>query len=275
MGILLGLAASALIGCSDFLARFSARRTNSLSTTTVALAAGVVTTLVAAPFLGGDPTATDLVLGGLSGVFVGAALALLYHGLLFASTSLVSPIVAFGTAALPVGWAMARGERPSPLILVGVVVAMVGVAVITASPDLGQRVGLGVTYALASAAALGTAFVLVGETGDDAGVWAAVGQRVSGVLTVGSLAAVRSLPLRVPTALLPYAVASGVVGSLGIVSFIAGTQRGDLSSVAVAASLYPAVTAVLAARFDDDTLRWWQFLGVAIVLGGVAAIAAG
>lgn len=272
---MLGLLASVLIGSSDFLARFSARRTNALTTTTVALAAGVVTTLVAAPFFGGDPQIVDLALGALSGLFVGAALALLYQGLLFASTSLVSPIVAFGTAVLPLGWGLARGERPGALALIGVAVALVGVAVITASPDLGERVGLGVGYGVASAVALGIAFILVGETGDDAGVWSGLSQRVFGMLAVGSLTVGRSLPLRLPTGLLPYAVASGTVGSLGIVAFIAGTQRGDLATVAVAASLYPAVTAVLAARLDDDTLRWWQFGGIAIVLAGVAAIAAG
>jgi drug/metabolite transporter (DMT)-like permease len=48
-----------------------------------------------------------------------------------------------------------------------------------------------------------------------------------------------------------------------------------VSVTAVLASLYPAVTALLAWRFQRERLRREQVVGVVITLGGVALIAGG
>ena len=58
-------------------------------------------------------------------------------------------------------------------------------------------------------------------------------------------------------------------------AFLIGAQRGSLGEVAVASSMFPAVTAALAAVFDDETLRWWHLAGIAGVLTGVGLIAGG
>ena len=67
----------------------------------------------------------------------------------------------------------------------------------------------------------------------------------------------------------------GVAGMGGIACFMAGAQRGSLAVAAVSGSMFPAVTAVLAAMFDKDVLRWWQVIGIVGVLAGVGMIAAG
>ena len=275
MAIALGLLASLLIGCGDVLAGHAARRTNALSTTTVALAAGVLTTSALAPVVGGSPRPLDLWLGALSGVLIGAALALLYQAMAVSSAALASPIVALGTALIPLGWAVAGGSRPGVLAWLGVALALTGVVAVTIAPDLRGRVAAGLGYAVASAAGFGAALTLVGETAPGAGVWAAVGQRVAAVAAIGALASARSLPLRLPGRLLALTGVAGALGSGGVVAFIAGAQRGDLATVAVAASLYPVVTATLAARFGDEVLRWWQLVGIVVVLGGIALLTAG
>jgi drug/metabolite transporter (DMT)-like permease len=68
---------------------------------------------------------------------------------------------------------------------------------------------------------------------------------------------------------------SGTCGSLAIVAFAIGTQQGSLATVAVAASMFPAVSATLAAAFDEDTLHWWQMIGILGVIGGISLMALG
>jgi len=39
--------------------------------------------------------------------------------------------------------------------------------------------------------------------------------------------------------------------------------------------LFPIPTALLAATFDDDSLRWWQILGIGVVVAGIGLIVRG
>ena len=39
--------------------------------------------------------------------------------------------------------------------------------------------------------------------------------------------------------------------------------------------MFPAVSATLAAAFDEDTLRWWQMIGILGVITGIALMALG
>jgi drug/metabolite transporter (DMT)-like permease len=68
---------------------------------------------------------------------------------------------------------------------------------------------------------------------------------------------------------------SGTCGSLAIVAFALGAQQGSLATVAVAASMFPAVSATLAAAFDEDTMRWWQMIGILGVVTGISLMALG
>jgi uncharacterized membrane protein len=53
------------------------------------------------------------------------------------------------------------------------------------------------------------------------------------------------------------------------------TRQGLVSVVAVLASLYPAVTVLLARVFHDERLRGVQAMGVGFTLCGVVLLAAG
>jgi hypothetical protein len=55
---------------------------------------------------------------------VGIALALLYEAMATSSAAVAGPLVALGAALIPLAWDVTRGNRPSGLALVGVVVAI-------------------------------------------------------------------------------------------------------------------------------------------------------
>ncbi len=72
----------------------------------------------------------------------------------------------------------------------------------------------------------------------------------------------------------------GVMAAIGVLDVGANlfyglaTTTGLLSLVSVLGSLYPVVTVLLAWRFLGERLKPIQYAGVALALGGVAAIVA-
>jgi len=121
----------------------------------------------------------------------------------------------------------------------------------------------------------GVSFTMVGEAGDDSGVWAPAAQRVTALVVMLVLATARGVPRLPPRPLIGPMLISGTCGSLAIVAFALGVQQGSLATVAVSASMFPAVSATLAALFDEDTLRWWQMIGIMGVIGGISLMALG
>jgi len=73
----------------------------------------------------------------------------------------------------------------------------------------------------------------------------------------------------------PWLATIGALDVLGRGLFAVATTFGRVSLVAVAASLYPAVTVILASRVVHERLGPSQRGGVALMLIGIAAIAAG
>jgi drug/metabolite transporter (DMT)-like permease len=68
-------------------------------------------------------------------------------------------------------------------------------------------------------------------------------------------------------------VALGVIDLAAMAAYTAACSTGALSLVAVLASLYPAVTVLLARGLHQEHLRSVQKWGVIATLGGAALIA--
>ncbi len=273
MPIVLGALASVLIGCSDFLGRYGTRRSNAITATSGAMLGGAVSGLVALALIPGIFAASDIVLGAASGLFVGVALALLYEAMATSSAAVAGPLVALGAALIPLGWDVLLGNRPSGLVLVGIVVAIASLLLVMYSPALKGTLRRGVGLSLMASVLFGASFVMIGEAGDDSGVWAPAAQRVTALVMMLGLATARHVPRLPRRPLMGPMLISGTCGSLAIVAFALGTQQGSLATVAVSASMFPAVSATLAAAFDEDTLRWWQMIGILGVITGIALMA--
>lgn len=275
MPIFLGALASFLIGCSDFLGRYGTRRSNAVTATSGAMLGGAVTATIALALVPSVFAGRDLVLGASSGLLVGIALALLYEAMATSSAAVAGPLVALGAALIPLGWDITRGNTPSGLALVGVVVAVASLLLVMYSPALRGTLRRGIGLSLMAAILFGLSFTLVGEAGDDSGAWAPAAQRVTAFVVLLVLATARRVPRLPARPLLGPMLVSGTCGSLALVAFALGTQQGSLATVAVSASMFPAVSATLAAVFDEDTLRWWQMIGILGVVGGIALMALG
>lgn len=275
MPIVLGALASVFIGFSDFLGRYGTRRSNAVTATSGAMLGGAVSALVALVLIPSDFAGRDLVLGVSSGLLVGIALALLYEAMATSSAAVAGPLVALGAALIPLAWDVTRGNRPSGLVLVGVLVAISSLLLVMYSPALKGTLRRGVGLSLVASVLFGVSFALVGEAGEDSGVWAPAAQRVTALMVMLALATARGVPRLPSRPLLGPMLISGTCGSLAIVAFALGAQQGSLAAVAVSASMFPAVSATLAAAFDEDTLRWWQLIGILGVVGGITLMALG
>ena len=275
MPIFLGLLGSLVIGTSDFFARYVARRNHAATTAATGLIFATLVAVLVATFGPGGFRINDYLFGCGSGVASGCALGLLYRGLAVSSVAIVSPIVAVLLGAVPMFGDLITGAPLSSGVAVGVTTALIGLMITTFDPNMGDRVKAGILLGFASGLCFGTGLLLMAQTTVDGGLWPVVAQRSTALLILFGFCTVRGLPKIVTGRLLRFSAVAGVLGSVGVLCYTAGFQRGSITAVAVAASVFPVPTAILSATFDDDSLRWWQIIGIGLVITGIGLIARG
>lgn len=115
-----------------------------------------------------------LELGLFAGLFGAVSLASFYQAMALGLMSVASPLLACG-AVLAVGLAVAAGERPSELALLGAPLALTGVVLVSVHEHESggmRRSSLG--YALVAPLALGFYLFLLGRASDEGGSVSAV-----------------------------------------------------------------------------------------------------
>ncbi len=275
MPVLLGVLASVFIGVSDYYGRYCARRAHAMTSVGTAFIGGLGVTAVLLYFVPSTIGYEALVLGAVSGALMAVALSAMWHSMAISSAAVASPIVAAFTALGPLVYGLATGERPSRIVAAGIALAIVGLLAAVIVPDLGGRLRAGITFAVLAGSAFAVATVLLARTSLDSGMWPAVSQRlVASVLMLVATRAMR-IPQILPRRLRLPGLIGGMVGGAGIATLIAGLQRGPVGEVAVAGSLFPIVTIALAVLFDEDRLRWWQIIGITVVLTGTSLMTIG
>ncbi|MEJ7584063.1 MAG: DMT family transporter [Acidimicrobiales bacterium] len=280
MGAVLALAASVMWGTGDFLGGTLSRRAHPLAVMGSAQGLALVGLLAVAAATGELDAGGYLPWGVLGGLVGAVALSCFYAALAGGTMGVVAPVAATG-AAVPVIVGLVAGESPTVLQLVGIVVTVAGV-ILASGPERGgdgaaQRANVRpLLLAGVAAAGFGTALVLVAEGSEHSIAMTLVTMRavnatISGLLVVFVVrAAARPIRADLPTlALIGFtdAAANGLYG------LATGTALVSVS--AVLASLYPAVTALLAWRFHKEHLHKAQFVGVGATLAGVALLAGG
>jgi drug/metabolite transporter (DMT)-like permease len=215
--------------------------------------------------------------GAAAGVCGAVALLLFYRSLAVGAMTVVAPLTAVMSAVVPVVAGIALGERPSPLALVGVLLAVVAVLLVSAEEGRlpGPRIlrGPGVAGALVSGTGFGLLFVLLSRADHDTGFQPLAAARIASLALLAAVALLgrRGLvPRGAPGALV---VASGVGDMTANVLFVLASRLGLLSVVGVLLALYPAGTVLLALLVLKERLHRVQLAGLAIASTGVVLIA--
>lgn len=277
LAIVLALSASASWGSADFLGGLTTKRLSILTVSAVSQFAGFLFTLtVVLVIQPGLPSSRVIGIGLLAGVIGTIGLAALYSGLALGPMGVVAPIAAM-SGIVPVVVGLAEGERPAPIQLLGVALAIIGVILAARHRDeSGARVHpRAVGLALIAAGMLGLLVVLLDAGGSTDPAWTVLLVRVGALSLLAVALLVRRPSFAMGRGQLGTLAAVGVMDNGANLLFVLAAQRGLLSLIAVLASLYPVATVLLARGVLHERLGRTQVVGVVMALSGVALIALG
>ena len=134
LAIVLALASAIGYGGSDFAAGLASRSAGVIQVTLLASAVSVIVAAAALPFAAGHPPSTAaLAWGAVAGLGGTMGALALYLGFRHAAFSVAGPISAVGAAGFSVLAGLLLGERPTPLALTGIVLALPAIVGVSAS----------------------------------------------------------------------------------------------------------------------------------------------
>ena len=274
-GVLLALSSALAYGTADFIGGVASSRHSLWQVVLVAQAAGALVMLGAGLMVPGSPATLDFAWALLAGVGSATGSIFLFRGLARGRMGLVAPISAVGAAALPVMAGVALGERPSGLAWVGVLAALPGIWLVSreTTPDRpAQTRGALVNGAIAGAG-FGILFIALAQISDDAGpLPLAANQLIGAILTLIAATSLRQA-WRPSRNVVGWGSASGVLGASGTLAFMVATETTSLGIAGVLASLYPAITVLLAAVVLGERIDAGQRMGIGICTLAVATLA--
>src|SRR6478736_3069420 len=129
---LLALVSSVLYGSADFFGGLTARRANTVATVFWSQFVGLVLLLIVLPVLPATTVSVhDWIWGFIAGLSGGIGVAFLYRALAIGAMAVVAPTTAVIAAMIPVLFAFVVGERLRPLTFLGVILALVAIALVS------------------------------------------------------------------------------------------------------------------------------------------------
>ncbi|MCW2920667.1 MAG: family transporter [Thermoleophilia bacterium] len=285
---LLALTSSVLWGTGDFLGGRASRNHAVLvvlfwsQAAMVLLVWSAVAIAIALGALDLDPRALLIGAGGgMAGVI---ALGAFYKALAIGPMSVVPPIAAAGVL-IPVAVGLATGAPPSTMVLVGIVLAILGVVLASAGEGTNDDSNVATRIApatlglcLIAATGFGIIFVAMDYAAGDNALTALA---ATAGIRVGSFAALAIAVLFTRTRPWAHATPRQAAGFAAIGLFDTGANftfavaaaLGELEIVAVLGTLYPAVTSALAHVVLGEKLGRTQLAGVVLAIAGVVVLA--
>jgi drug/metabolite transporter (DMT)-like permease len=237
---------------------------------------GLAALAIAVAVRGTAPPGPEVAWAALAALFGTIGLVGFYRGMAAGAISVVVPLAAVA-AGIPVIWGLVHGDRVSFLQDIGFVAALGGG--LMASVERGgdrARFASGTGWAILALLGFGCYFIPLHASATHDWLWPSLVFRATSVTLVWSallLTRQRAVGTRPHLAVL---AAVGLLDTGGNTLFAAASSsHGLISVVSVLASLYPAVTVLLARFALGERVERTQDLGVLVTLAGVVLISAG
>src|SRR5712691_7787374 len=272
--IALALGASLTWGVSDFFGPLKGRRLGALRVLVYVQLGGLVVIGLMVAIRGKGPAGLDVLLAIPAAISGTLGLYAYYRGMAVGAMSIVAPIAGI-SAAVPVVFGIATGDRPSLLQWLGIAAALSGVFLASREPGRGGKVAAGVGLALLAAIGFGGYFPPMHAAGNAYFWWASLIFRMTSTSVILAAVAIRRPPLAIAPIEVPLIALIGVGDMLGNFLFAAASTSGLVSITSVLASLYPIVTVLLARLVLKERVARSQEAGIFLTLAGVAFISAG
>ena len=212
--------------------------------------------------------------GALAGLCGYVGLLCLYAGLSSGRMGVVSPISSL-SVLIPLFFALViQGDQLSRPVMMGIVAAIIG-GFLASGPEISQGLPIRpVLLALGAALGFGSGLTFM-----------AIGSQESSLMTMTTMRATTFfVSLAFFLKIRGFGGASKrdipLLAGIGVADFSANlllgvaTTKGLVSIAMVLGSLYPIATAILAFVFLHERLHKAQYIGIALAVGGVAAISA-
>ena len=321
MVTILALAAAVLYGTADFLGGVASRRARVFAVLAITVPAGAIVVVVVAwlgeamglgGLLGHGGLGAFMSAGGwgavgwaaASGVCGAFGLIAFYAGFATAPISVVAPVAALVSTVLPVGVAIADGERPGASMVAGGLICLIAVVLVSVPPARrGQdrrgtepdRRGVGqdqrdrpgqsqhraavrlraLGYGAAAGVGFGLFFLFLKNAGQSGVLWPVAISRTAGTLVAFAIAlATRTRPWQPGRGVMAIALISGAVDAAANVCYVLATRVGLFGLAVVITSLYPGMTVLLARLLLGERMRWLQQAGLLMAAVGVVLLTA-
>ena len=277
MEILLAAAAAFVYGLGDYCGGRASRKLDSLVVTCVGQVFSLMLLGIFLVILGDPaPGLHDWLWGAAGGIGGFVGLSLFYYALAKGSMTVVAPLAAVVSASLPVGAGLFLGDRPSLIAYIGIVIAIVGIALVTGAvgtahaPTKLAIVGI----AVLAGCGFGWMFVCLDRTSEDSGMWPLLAARIASITIAATIIFVRQLSRdrtdRPAIRVTAIALWAGLFDMGANILFVFANRQGLLSLVAVITALYPVSTIILALRLDHEKSNRSQYVGM--VCAGLALV---
>lgn len=279
IGITLALLAAIGYGAADFVGGTGARRAPTMSIVFIGQLTGAAAMLLMGITSPGTPTLAHAGWALLAGLGGAAGSIFLLRGLSRGRMAVVAPTSAVGAAVLPVVAGLAGGDRPVTLVWIGLVLALPGIWLVSRQVPNGTDAPTADRGAfvdgLLGGLGFGVLFVALGQVPESAGTLPLALNQLAGALVTVAVATMLRQTWQPSSRAAGWGMSSGILGVSGTLAFVEASHLVDLGVVAVLASLYPAVTVLLARVLLSESLGTGQRLGLVCCSAAVGLIAAG
>lgn len=278
IGIVLALMAAIGYGAADFVGGLTARRVSPWAVALAGQLAGALAMLAAGLSLPGQARPADFAWAVLAGVGSAIGTVFLYRGLARGRMGVVAPVSGVGAALVPVFVGVSLGERPGTVTWIGILVALPGIYLVSreAAHGTGRSWG-GIADGALAGLGFGLLFVALAQVPESAGVLPLAANQGVGAcftLAVAGISRQSWVPRdRAGRQAVGVAAVGGLLGTAGTAAFLSASHTADLAVVGVLASLYPAVTVLLAVTVLREPFRVSQGLGLLVCGASVGLVA--
>lgn len=275
LGILFALASAASWGTGDFSGGIATKTRNQFQVLFLMTIPGIILLgLIAYAVEEPNPGGPDILWALSAGLFGAFGIASLFRGLSLGNAAVIAPTAAVIGAGLPVAFSSLFIGLPGALKMLGFLTAIAGIWCVSrptdGTPHLSSK---GFSHAIIAGAGFGGYFILLAQV-EQGMVFAPLVYSKFAALAVAVLVIFfRRERLPALTAS-PVALLAGVFDAGGNAFYMLAGQHVRLDVAAVLASMYPAVTVLLASLISHEKVGRAQWAGVVLCLAAIALISA-
>lgn len=278
MAVVFALVAAAGYGTADFLGARASKAVSASRVTFVAQLVSLALILPVAIVLGGPyGNRRDVLLSLGAGAAAAVALSLFYWGMARGAIAVVAPVTAITGIIVPVVWGMCFAESPGVLGFVGLIIAPFAVGVVCGGGGRAAFAGMKriVVAGVIGGALFGSIYISLGELSPDIGMWPLVYLRLASISFAYVLSRAREVTRIKGSGVMMLCATCGLADAIANTGLLIASRNGYVSVVAVVASMYPAITLMLAWRIDRERIGSVRMMGLMLSGLVVSLVAVG